>query len=118
MTLKIDGKLVTSPVWIAAYQGALEEGQSEEAARAFADTDWPRVRLLTNIAAEIRQAWPNVYFGAKPYLAAMHALTSIDDAYGADDARSIVLYFLSNATSWKGETARRVKAELKAMAGI
>jgi hypothetical protein len=26
-----------------------------------------------------------------------------------------VRYFLANATSWKGETARAIKAELKAM---
>jgi len=27
----------------------------------------------------------------------------------------IVRYFLSNATTWRGETARRIKAELKQM---
>jgi hypothetical protein len=33
--------------------------------------------------------------------------------YYADTGRSIVLYFLNNATSWKGDTAKAVKAELK-----
>jgi hypothetical protein len=28
----------------------------------------------------------------------------------------VVLYFLSNARTWKGEVAKRVKAELKKMA--
>lgn len=62
-----------------------------------------------------RRDWKKVYFGAVPYLAAMHSLDQISDMYGYDDARGIVLYFLSNATTWRGDVARRVKAELKAM---
>jgi hypothetical protein len=30
-----------------------------------------------------------------------------------DDANGIILYFLANASSWRGDTARRIKAELK-----
>jgi hypothetical protein len=30
-----------------------------------------------------------------------------------DDAKSIVSYFLCNATTWRGEDARRIKKELK-----
>jgi hypothetical protein len=41
-----------------------------------------------------------------------------DEMYGYDTGKSVVLYFLSNATSWRGEVARRVKAELKSMAGV
>ncbi len=74
-------------------------------------------RSLSTIAQEIRKDWgPKVNFAAKPYLSAMAGLDSIDDQYGYDDARSIVLYFLSNASSWRGETAKRIKAELKALA--
>jgi hypothetical protein len=75
-------------------------------------------RALSTIASEIRQDWKKVYFGAVPYLAAMSQLTHITDNYYADDAKSVVLYFLSNATTWRGETARRIKSELKALAGI
>jgi hypothetical protein len=74
------------------------------------------VRPLNEIAREIRKDWVKPYFGAVPYISAMMSLNSIDDNYGFDDARSIVLYFLANASSWKGETARRIKKELKAMA--
>jgi hypothetical protein len=70
-------------------------------------------RPLSEIAAEIRKEWAKVYFGAVPYLDAMSTLTSIDDNYGCDSAKSIVLYFLSNATSWRGDAAKRIKAELK-----
>ena len=56
-----------------------------------------------------------MYFGAVPYVNAMQSLETIDDEYGADSAKSIVLYFLSNANTWRGEVARRVKAELKEM---
>lgn len=72
-------------------------------------------RSLAAIAREISRDWKNVWFGAVPYLDAMRSLGGIDDNYGADPARQIVAYFLSNATTWRGETARRVKAELKAM---
>jgi hypothetical protein len=74
-------------------------------------------RSLSTIASEIRRDWGSkVNFAAKPYLSAMAGLDTIDDQYGYDDARSIVLYFLSNASSWRGETAKRIKAELKALA--
>jgi len=72
-------------------------------------------RLLCDIAIDIRRTWPKVYFGAVPYLMAMHQLGPITGKYGAEDVRSIVLYFLSNATTWRGEDARRIKAELKGM---
>lgn len=80
-------------------------------------------RPLYQIASEIRKDWRatsknGIYFGAKPYLDAMECLNSINDNYGMDSGKSIVLYFLSNASTWKGETAKRIKAELKKMAGI
>jgi hypothetical protein len=48
----------------------------------------------------------------------METLNSIHDNYYFDSAHSIVLYFLSNAQGWRGEDARRIKAELKQMAGL
>lgn len=53
-----------------------------------------------------------IYFGAKPYLSAMTQMDSVNDNYGMDSGKSIVLYFLSNATTWKGDVARIVKKEL------
>jgi hypothetical protein len=73
-------------------------------------------RPLATIAREIRSDWKNVNYAAKPYLDAMATLNSINDAYYFDSARSVVLYFLGNASAWRGETAKRVKLELKAMA--
>lgn len=75
-------------------------------------------RPLHVIAEEIRRDWTKPYFGAVPYLKAMESLTSVADAYGYDDGEYIVMYFLSNAGTWRGETARRIKAELKGMTGI
>jgi hypothetical protein len=72
-------------------------------------------RSLSVIAREIRADWHKPYFGAMPYLDAMSTLDRMSDNYFQDSAKSIVLYFLSNATSWRGDTARRVKAELKGM---
>ena len=72
-------------------------------------------RPLYEIAREIRKDWSPVSPYAKPYLDAMRELSSINDDYYADSARSVVLYFLSNAASWRGENARRIKAELKSL---
>lgn len=72
-------------------------------------------RPLNEIAREISGNWPKPYFGAIPYLGAMGAMNSIDDNYGQDTGRSVVAYFLSNATTWKGDVARAVKKELNAM---
>ena len=43
----------------------------------------------------------------------MHQLHHVDDMYYNEDGRDIVLYFLSNASTWRGEKAREIKAELK-----
>lgn len=74
-------------------------------------------RPLYEITADIRRDWKRPYFGAVPYLDAMGSLNSIEDNFYEDSGQSVVLYFLANAGSWRGETARRVKAELKRMAG-
>jgi hypothetical protein len=73
------------------------------------------MRTLNAIAKEIRTDWAKPYFGAVPYLRAMSELSSIDDQYGYDDARSVVRYFLANAATYRGDTAKRCKAELKSM---
>lgn len=71
------------------------------------------MRSLSTIANEITENWAKPYFGAVPYLQAMLSLDKISDKYGYDDGRSIVRYFLANAQSWRGDVAKRVKAELK-----
>jgi len=73
------------------------------------------MRTLHEIAVEIARDWKTVNYAAKPYLEAMSTLDSVTDDYGADSGKSIVLYFLSNAAQWRGEVAKRIKAELKAM---
>lgn len=75
----------------------------------------PEARSIGAVAREIRQRWAKPYFGAVPYLQAMSYLQDKRSTHGADDAESIVLYFLSNATTFRGEDARRLKAELKSL---
>lgn len=72
-------------------------------------------RPLYEIAKEIRNDWKKVSPYALPYLDAMRELNSINDDFYCDSGRSVVAYFLSNSTTWKGEVARRVKLELKEM---
>ena len=80
------------------------------------------MRTISEIAAEISKDWKDskngIYFGAVPYLEAMHTLSSPTDTYGMDSAKSIVLYFLSNATTYRGAKAKELKAELKKMFGV
>jgi hypothetical protein len=71
-------------------------------------------RPLTDIAREINEDWKRPHFAAVPYLNALAGMHCITDRFGHDDARGIVLYFLSNAGSWRGPVAKRIKAELKA----
>ena len=72
-------------------------------------------RSLSTIAHEILRDWKKPYFGAVPYIRAMTELDSVRDTYIAESGKSIVLYFLSNASSWRGDKAKAIKAELKAM---
>jgi len=72
-------------------------------------------RSLNVIARDISRDWTKPNFGAVPYLDAMRSLQAITDKYYFDDAETVVRYFLANATSWKGETARAIKSELKTL---
>ena len=70
-------------------------------------------REIREIAREIKKEWKNVYFAAKPYLDAMLVLRDKNSAYGYDSAKSVVLYFLANASTFRGPKAKELKAELK-----
>ena len=72
-------------------------------------------RQVNTIANEILSIWKKPYFGAIPYLNAMQNLHTINDMYMYDDGKSIVRYFLANASTFKGEDAKRLKLELKSM---
>ena len=73
------------------------------------------MRKISEIASEIKSDWKKVNFAAKPYLDAMAQLSDITDQYYYENARSLVTYFLCNASSWRGEKAKAIKAELKGM---
>jgi hypothetical protein len=72
-------------------------------------------RKIFEIARDIRENWASVNYAAEPYLQAMEAMITIDDHYLLDNGQSVIRYFLANAQTWRGEDARRVKAELKEM---
>jgi len=70
-------------------------------------------RPISQIAKEIKLSWSKPYYGAIPYISAMLNLETISDNYYQDKAPDIINRFLANAFNWKGEAARRLKAELK-----
>jgi hypothetical protein len=72
-------------------------------------------RPIYRIAAEIMREWKNPNYAAIPYLEAMVSIGDINEMYYSDTAKSVVLYFLANASTWRGPVARRIKAELKEM---
>lgn len=78
-------------------------------------------RLINVIAAEIRSDWSNVWFGAEPYVQAMESMNTLEDGYlfpGRNAGESVVVGFLGNAQTWRGEVARRIKKELKSMVSV
>jgi hypothetical protein len=77
------------------------------------NTETKTYRPINVIAKDIRADWKKVNYGAVPYLEAMETLFRMDDMYYEDSAKSIVVYFLANATTWRGEKAKAIKKELK-----
>lgn len=83
-------------------------------------TPAPLSRPLAAVAAEIVKDYEvkgkPVYFAAKPYVDAMRYMptTDLGGKFYEDDAEGIVIRLLGNLTTWRGETATRVKSELKA----
>lgn len=74
-------------------------------------------RPLWAISKDIRANWKNPYFGAVPYIDALSQLDNVGDKFGFDDAKSLIMYFLANASTWRGDDAKRIKSELKAIIG-
>ena len=76
-------------------------------------------RNINDIAQEIYALWADkINYAAKPYLEAMLCVEKPEDSYYYEDGKTQVLYFLSNATGWRGADARRIKSELKQIVGI
>lgn len=78
----------------------------------------PPARKLSVIAGEIRRDWKDPYFGAEPYIRAMSELESVDDYYVDERGSDIVNRFLAQAGKWRGEKAKSIKNELRAMVGL
>lgn len=78
-----------------------------------------QTRPLNHIAGDIvaEWGWHKVHYAARPYLEALLNLSSAGDKYFEDSARSVVLYFLANARTFRGERAKALKAELKNAVG-
>lgn len=82
-------------------------------------------RTFSAIAAEVMNLWRAKYGNnlpwslkcALPYLQAMLECdtTDKDAAYYVETVESVVIYFLANVTNWRGDYAKRIKAELKSM---
>lgn len=72
-------------------------------------------RKLPKIVAEIKKDWKEVDPYAVQYMDIMGEVSDINEMFGADCVKDVVLYFLCNASKWQGEVARRIKNELRAM---
>ena len=68
---------------------------------------------IWHIARLIRKNWAKPKYSAVPYINAMLQIESVDGMFGADTSRDVVTRFLINASGWRGEAAREIKAELK-----
>ena len=74
-------------------------------------------RTFAAIAREIKQLWSKPYFGAVPYLDALSQIHSTEKnaPYLFETAGDLVPYLLANMGTFRGEDAKRIKAELKEM---
>jgi len=68
---------------------------------------------VSEIAHAIAKDWINVNPYAVDYLNAMKQIRSVNESYYAESAHSVILYFLANAGTYRGENARTYKALLK-----
>ena len=65
------------------------------------------------ISRDLQSQGKEVPYNLVPYLDALRQMDSADDVYGVESGKSIIAYALSNMASYKGPTAKAVKAELK-----
>ena len=83
-------------------------------------TPAPLTRPLAEIANEVANDYhakgKPVYFAAVPYVEALQHMptTDLSAKFYDDDAEGIVIRLLGNLSTWRGETATRVRNELKA----
>lgn len=70
-------------------------------------------RPVYKIAEEILNDWTAPHFAARPYLAAMLTINNELENYGQDSAKTVILYFLSNAATYRGSRAKELKKELQ-----
>ena len=106
--------------WCDTYSSLDDCSHTKESRQARVDkANAERARSISDIAVEIFHLWgKKINYAAKPYLDAMLDVDKPDDIYGVENGKTQVLYFLSNASTWHGEDARRIKAELKQIVGI
>jgi len=74
-------------------------------------------RPLYEIAREIKADASHraFWWKAEPYVSAMLKIDKITDMYMYEPADMVVRYALGNLMGWRGEIAKRVKDELRAM---
>ena len=73
-------------------------------------------RTCREIADDIRANWVGINPHANAHLVGLENVW--EDRYRWESAESLARYFLSNASGWRGEKARELKAELKAKYSI
>lgn len=81
-------------------------------------TPAPLTRPLSAIAGDItrdyRAKGKPIYYAAEPYVIAMRGMRDFDSYFLNDSAEDVVIRLLGNLSTWRGETATRVRNELKA----
>jgi len=77
------------------------------------------MRALRDIALEVANDWPTMNSGgASNALACMRTMGDVTEPFGADpNGYRVIGSFLMHSIGWRGPIARRVKSELREMAG-
>ena len=103
-----------SPVGeVIARHGTAKRRDSSPGGNAVVVGDFT-LPCISEIAECILRDWKNVSPYAEPYLAAMETLHTVQQSYGPDSGKTVVFYFLANATTYNGIYAGMNKALLRA----
>ena len=75
-------------------------------------------RFLHEIAKDIRDDWQGMPLDAVVLTGALSNANWIDDTVNGVSARMVIMRLLPKTTGWKGDKAKRIKNELKALCGM
>lgn len=105
-------------MWYYMWQKGTKDMNTNTSPRPLHTIASEAIMDMETISKAKRRYWRHAFPYLAPYADAMLSLNSVNDNYGWDSGREIVCRFISNSSTWRGETAKRIKAELRQIVGL